>query len=533
MARKIEVEIVGDAHSFNNALNSATSSGSRFGRGITKVAKVAAIGFAAVGVAAAIGAKKSIDAASDLNESMNAVSVVFGKASQKIFEFGKTAAEAAGLSQRAFNEAVTPIGAQLRNVGLSADEAAEQAIHLTQVAADMASVFNVDVSEALTAIQAGLRGEADPIERFGVSLQQASIEAYAVRTGLMKAGDEMTNQMKVQARLGLLYEQTNRVAGDFANTSDGLANQTRILKAEFENMEAEIGTALLPVATAFMGVLLDLIPIVKRVGGVIVDSLGRAFEFVHDLLFTSNKTWDHYGNQVKHTVFRFQAQLNRIKEVAGVVFSAVKEFIVGTVIPAFGRLRNWVTNVVKDVAKVFEKHRPELTKIWEDVQGVVKDVAAIFRDQIGPLLRKVVPAAIDKAIPVIATLADALVTVTGWANSAASGIERLINAIHSLPGGGGGGLMGHLSGIPGGNEGLLDLIKGDGGPVSAGRPYIVGDRGPELFVPRGSGGIVPNHALGGGGGSVNVIVLGGDREAINYLRQLDYRSSRRSGRGVF
>jgi hypothetical protein len=41
--------------------------------------------------------------------------------------------------------------------------------------------------------------------------------------------------------------------------------------------------------------------------------------------------------------------------------------------------------------------------------------------------------------------------------------------------------------------------KADGGPVSSGTPYMVGERGPELFVPRGNGTIVPNHALGGGG----------------------------------
>ncbi len=40
--------------------------------------------------------------------------------------------------------------------------------------------------------------------------------------------------------------------------------------------------------------------------------------------------------------------------------------------------------------------------------------------------------------------------------------------------------------------------RADGGPVSAGRMYMVGERGPELFRPNGSGTIVPNHALGGG-----------------------------------
>jgi hypothetical protein len=42
-----------------------------------------------------------------------------------------------------------------------------------------------------------------------------------------------------------------------------------------------------------------------------------------------------------------------------------------------------------------------------------------------------------------------------------------------------------------------------GGPASAGRPYMVGERGPELMVPNRSGTVIPNHALGGGGAVIN------------------------------
>lgn len=49
--------------------------------------------------------------------------------------------------------------------------------------------------------------------------------------------------------------------------------------------------------------------------------------------------------------------------------------------------------------------------------------------------------------------------------------------------------------------------RASGGPVSGGQPYIVGEQGPELFVPGVSGSIVPNGALAGAG-SVNVYVYG-------------------------
>lgn len=47
--------------------------------------------------------------------------------------------------------------------------------------------------------------------------------------------------------------------------------------------------------------------------------------------------------------------------------------------------------------------------------------------------------------------------------------------------------------------------KADGGPVESGGAYMVGERGPELFVPRSAGAIVPNHSLSMMGGSTNNI----------------------------
>jgi phage-related minor tail protein len=52
--------------------------------------------------------------------------------------------------------------------------------------------------------------------------------------------------------------------------------------------------------------------------------------------------------------------------------------------------------------------------------------------------------------------------------------------------------------------------KAAGGPVSAGQPYIVGERGPEVFMPNNAGSIIPNNQIGGGGSS-----LGGG-QAITY-----------------
>jgi len=68
-------------------------------------------------------------------------------------------------------------------------------------------------------------------------------------------------------------------------------------------------------------------------------------------------------------------------------------------------------------------------------------------------------------------------------------------------------LFGAMSGTGTGGGLLGGLFKrAQGGPVSAGTPYMVGERGPELFMPSRGGSIIPNNALGGGGTSVVVNV---------------------------
>lgn len=224
-----------------------------------KMARTGAIMSAAVTTPLALLGNNAVDAASALGESVNAVNVVFGDAANRIHEFSKVAAGEAGLSMRAFNQLVIPVGASLQNVGFTADEAADASINLAKRAADMASVFDVDVSEALGAIQAGLRGEADPLERFGVGLSAAAVQAKAMQMGLADSAGSLDANAMAQARLALLMEQTERVAGDFVNTSDSLANSERINSAEGENLSATLGEKLLPAKQKLVEVIGQLI----------------------------------------------------------------------------------------------------------------------------------------------------------------------------------------------------------------------------------------------------------------------------------
>jgi hypothetical protein len=94
-------------------------------------------------------------------------------------------------------------------------------------------------------------------------------------------------------------ESTAKTAGDFANTSSGLANQQRILTARFTDLQAEIGTALLPAVTELVGQFADrLIPVFEEFGDFLASpqgkkiiedtakAIGDLFEFIADNINT-------------------------------------------------------------------------------------------------------------------------------------------------------------------------------------------------------------------------------------------------------
>ena len=226
----------------------------------------------------------SADAASDLNESANAVRVTFGDLAGEIDTLGSTAANRLGLSRNQFNQLATQFSSFAGTIAGEGGDVVGVLDELTTRGADFASVYNLEVNDALLLFQSGLAGETEPLRRFGLDLSAASVEAYAYANGIGTVGTELTEAQKVQARYGSLLEQTAKTQGDFANTSDQLANSQRILQARFEDARAELGQALLPALTKLTQVGLEKgVPLFEKLIDLFV-KLEPAITFVAEAL---------------------------------------------------------------------------------------------------------------------------------------------------------------------------------------------------------------------------------------------------------
>jgi hypothetical protein len=212
------------------------------------------------------GLMPAIQAASDLQENTSKIEVIFGDAGRAVTDFAKTAARDIGQSQNQVLAAAGTFGTFGKAAGLAGDQLATFTNDFITLSADLASFNNATPDEAINAIGAALRGEAEPLRRFGVLLNDATLKSAALELGIYSGSGALTAQQKILAAQKVIYEQTGDAQGDFERTSDGLANQQRILSAQFENVKTKIGELLIPAFSALVKFLNDeVLPAVDRV----------------------------------------------------------------------------------------------------------------------------------------------------------------------------------------------------------------------------------------------------------------------------
>ena len=199
--------------------------------------------------------KACLDLGSDLAEVQNVVDVTFGSMSNQVNDFAKNAMESYGLSEKVAKQYMGTFGAMSKSFGYTTDEAYEQAAALTGLAGDVASFYNLTTDEAYTKLKSVFTGETESLKDLGVVMTQTALDEYALQQGMGKTTSQMSEQEKVALRLAFVQDRLATASGDFARTSDGWANQTRVLALRFDALKASIGQGLIAALTPVVKLL--------------------------------------------------------------------------------------------------------------------------------------------------------------------------------------------------------------------------------------------------------------------------------------
>jgi hypothetical protein len=475
---------------FNRAGDKTAASSSRIGASFDRVRQrtgklgdalggALTFGLGAAGAGLLALAKSSVTAAGDAQQSIGAVESVFKGAAETIIDTSTEAARKYGISANSYRENATLIGALFKNQGVAVDQLAGKTDKLIGVAADLSATFGGSTTEAVEALSSAFKGEFDPLERYGISLKQSTVNAEAFRIAHVNSLSAFQNlttaeqaAAKQQATYNLIQKQSADAQGQFGRETETFAHKVQVLNAEWQDAKVAIGDELLPALTELLGVMSDGLPpaiagITAGLDGMDVQAgktshtfqtIGESFGALGTGFERIGAAWDVAAARIRLTWTR----------TVGHIIDA------GAHLP--GPLGKNFREVQQDAHNSIRQAQADFDRA--NTHAAQAEIEALSR-RIRLLKGKTVKTGNDKAEIArsearIRELQERINRLTGK-TVYTTVIERIVQSDAGYNKGIRSGIGGHRAG---------------GGPVAAGVPYLVGEQGQELFVPDTAGKII-------------------------------------------
>lgn len=361
--------------------------------GISRFANIAKTGFAAVatgavaaGTALTAAGTYAVGLASNLAEVQNVVDTTFGKSADVVNSWAKSAAESFGMSELQAKQFNGTMGAMLKSMQLSDDEVLGMSTSLSGLAGDFASFYNLDTQEAFDKIRSGISGETEPLKQLGINMSVANLEAYALSEGISKAYNEMTQAEQATLRYNYLMSVSSDAQGDFAKTSDSLANQLRILKLNVSDAAAEIGNDLMPMVqdgVSMLNGMIDDLSAAYQTGGMdgLASEIGNALgKIVTEITNATPAIIEASVSIIENLVKSLGDNADTITQAVTAVLSNLIEGLTG-MLP---ELIQATMNLAKGLAESIAKEAPEL--IPQVVSNVIDTITTVLTNDIDDIV---------------------------------------------------------------------------------------------------------------------------------------------------
>ena len=223
--------------------------------GFEKHRKSIGLGMTILGGALTAVSVSSIKAASDVEEMQGKFDTVFGELSKEVEAWAKTHADAANRNRFDLMEYASVLQDTFVPMGFARDKAAEFAKSVTELSVDLGSFNNLKTADVVRDMQSALVGNTETVRKYGVVITAASVETEIMNQGWASSKGEITEAMKVQARMNMIIAGTSDAQGDAIRTSGSFANQMLGLQASMKEAQVTLGQALLPAITALVAAI--------------------------------------------------------------------------------------------------------------------------------------------------------------------------------------------------------------------------------------------------------------------------------------
>lgn len=197
-------------------------------------------------------------------EALNLFKVSMGEASDAALKYAETVSAAMGIDPAEWISNQGTFQRMTTGFGIVSEEAEIMSQNLTQLAYDLSSFFNTDITTAMQKLQSGMSGQIKGLKAWGYNLSVAALQETALSLGIEESVRNMTEAQKAQLRYITLIQKSNGIMGDMAKTINTPANAMRILNAQITllkrslgNIVSVIATRVIPYIQAFVEVMAE------------------------------------------------------------------------------------------------------------------------------------------------------------------------------------------------------------------------------------------------------------------------------------
>jgi len=219
-------------------------------------------GFAVVTGAALVKAGKSASKYSkemmDYIETVNLFRASMGDLADKAMELVNRGELELGLNPQEMMDAIASFQNLSEGFGIASDRAFIMSKNLSQLAGDLSSFANISYEAAQKKLMSGFSGQVLPLRKYGIALDQASLQELAYSLGIEQRVKTMTRAQKTELIYYQIMKSTQKMQGDLGRTLMSPANALRVLQNEFKSLARAVGSIFIPI-------IQKIIPIMRMV----------------------------------------------------------------------------------------------------------------------------------------------------------------------------------------------------------------------------------------------------------------------------
>lgn len=222
-----------------------------------------------IGVSLAEAVKQSID----YSENLNLLQVALQGSTDAGMQFVSTLQEIYGLDPTNILSSVGYFYQMSDAVGTSTKAAETMSMGLTKAAADISSLFNVDIETVQSNLVSGMQGMSRAVRKYGMDIRAVTLKQTAMSLGIQDSTATMNEATLQGLRYVTMMRQAQNAMNDFGNTIESPANQLKIFKEQISQLGRAIGNFFIPVLQKVLPLLNGIVMAIR----VILTFLGTLF----------------------------------------------------------------------------------------------------------------------------------------------------------------------------------------------------------------------------------------------------------------